>query len=145
MQIVNVNRLSTCKFINGRSGEFRVITKCQAGFLIVSDCRQHENEFYSTRPAQVLNDYKRGSLQTVQFKAEGTATWLTVFARVGKKIKLVDEDILGTLDIGTINQLWSNTELYSQTQYAAVNAKTWADLAFVTNPQSNPVIIASNN
>jgi hypothetical protein len=76
----------------------------------------------------------------VEFQAEGTDTWLTVFARVGKKIHVIDEDILRTLDIGTINQLWYNTELYSQAQYNAVGAKTWADLAYVRKEESIEVI-----
>jgi hypothetical protein len=69
----------------------------------------------------------------VEFQAEGSKYWLTVFARVGKKIKLVDTEILKGLEVGTINQLWSNTELYSQSQYSSVNAKTWASKAYVMN------------
>jgi hypothetical protein len=35
------------------------------------------------------------------------------------------------MEVGDINQNWSNTNLYSQTQYTAVGARTWADKAFV--------------
>ena len=34
---------------------------------------------------------------------------------------------------GVINGLFSNSNLYDQAQYKAVNAKTWADKAFVIN------------
>jgi hypothetical protein len=111
--------------------------------MTISECRDFDNDLYSNHPASVLANYKKGALQTVEFKADGTESWLTVFARTGKKIHLVDEEILKTLDIGTINQLWYNTELYSQEQYAAVGAKTWADLAYVRKedtPQVNQII-----
>jgi hypothetical protein len=35
--------------------------------------------------------------------------------------------------VGDINQALHNTALYSQGQYEAVNAKTWADKAYVMN------------
>lgn len=131
MTITNLTGINETDFIKGRKGEFRVIVKVQAGFMTVVECREHQNEFYSTRPAQVLADYKKGALQTVEFKAEGTNNFLTVFARKGNKVVLADREILRDLEVGTINQLWSNTNLYDQRQYAAVGAKTWADLAFV--------------
>jgi hypothetical protein len=80
-----------------------------------------------------LGNYEKGALQTVEFKAEDSDFWLTVFARVGKKIKLVDLSILEGLKVGTINQLWLNTELYSQEQYKVVNAKSWDSKAYVMN------------
>lgn len=129
--ITNTTRITAVDFIKGRKGEFRAVVKVQAGFMTVVECRKEENEFYSTRPAQILADYKKGALQTVEFRAEGSDNFLTVFARKGTTIVLADEDILATLDVGTINQLWSNTNLYDQNQYAAVGARTWADLAFV--------------
>ncbi len=143
MKLTIANRINTCNFIANRKGSFRVVTKCRAGFMTISECRDFDNDLYSNHPASVLANYKKGALQTVEFKADGTESWLTVFARTGKKIHLVDEEILKTLDIGTINQLWYNTELYSQEQYAAVGAKTWADLAYVRKedtPQVNQII-----
>ena len=80
-----------------------------------------------------MSSFKEGALQTVQFKADGSDFWLTVFARVGKKIKLVDEDLLKGLKVGTINSMWYNTELYSSNQYKSVNSKTWDSMAFVMN------------
>jgi len=37
------------------------------------------------------------------------------------------------MEVGDINQNWSNSNLYGQGQYKAVNAKTWASKAFVIN------------
>lgn len=138
--ITITNGLHTCDFMHGRHGKFRVVTKCRAGFLTIHELNYAENENYSIHPASVLSGWKKGALQTVEFQADGTSNWLTVFARVGKKIHVVDEAILSTLDIGTINQLWYNTELYSQAQYDAVGAKTWADLAYVRKEEPNEVI-----
>lgn len=145
MKLTIVNKIRTCNFMKGQRGSFRVVSKCRAGFLTVVDSPAHENERYSLHPASVLADYKKGALQTVEFRAEGTQSWLTVFARTGKKIHFVDEDILSTLDVGTINQLWSNTDLYDQHQYAAVGAKTWADLAYVKKEDIEPVKIKASN
>jgi hypothetical protein len=41
--------------------------------------------------------------------------------------------MLAQLTVGDINQDLSNTSLYNQAQYQAVNAKTWLDKAYVMN------------
>ena len=133
--IINTLNINTVDFINGNKGQFRAISKVKAGFLVTVDFRDFENETFSNNPSQVLGWFKKGALQTVQFKAEGSDYWLTVFARVGKKIKMIDVDILKGLKVGTVNPLWSNTELYSQFQYQAVKAKTWDSFAFVINEE----------
>ena len=86
-------------------------------------------------PIDVFRNFKKGALQTIQFKADNSrgADWLTVFAKAGTKIKLIDDSLLADLKIGDINQDWSNTNLYNHNQYQAVGGKTWADNAFITN------------
>jgi hypothetical protein len=42
---------------------------------------------------------------------------------------------LSEVTVGDINQDLSNTALYCQGQYQAVNAKTWADKAYVMNEE----------
>jgi hypothetical protein len=113
------------------TGKFRFITKCRAGWMTIVDARDADNEYYMTYPEALLTAYKKGALQTIEFQPEGTGIWLTVFAKKGNKIILMDEVIMAHLTVGTINQYWVNTNLYSQSQYAAVGAKTWADRAFV--------------
>lgn len=131
--IINTIGLNTVKYIKGQKGEFRVVSKVKAGYMSVVEFNDFTNEIFSKDPSQVLGWFKKGAIQTVEFKAEGSKYWLTVFARVGKKIKVVDEDILRGLKVGIVNPLWSNTELYSQIQYSAVNSKTWDSFAFVMN------------
>jgi hypothetical protein len=72
-------------------------------------------------------------LQSIEFKPEGMDMWFTVFAIKGKKIICIDKEILRNITVGDINSTYLNTELYSQDQYKAVNAKTWADKAYVMN------------
>jgi hypothetical protein len=56
-----------------------------------------------------------------------------VFARTGNKITTIDSDMLAAMKVGHINQDWSNSTLYSQAQYKAVNATNWDSYAFVKN------------
>jgi hypothetical protein len=131
--IINAIGLNTVNFIKGQKGEFRTVSKVKAGFMTVVGFNKFANETFSNDPSQVLGWFKKGSLQSVEFKAEGSNYWLTVFARVGKKVKMVDEDILRGLKVGNINSFWLNTDLYSQRQYEVVNAKSWDSFAFVMN------------
>jgi hypothetical protein len=101
--------------------------------MTIVDGRDFDNERYMQYPESLINGYKKGALQTVQFNPEGTDIWLTIFARVGKKIHLCDQTILRDLTVGTINGLYYNTNFYSQSQYRAVGATSWASKAFVEN------------
>lgn len=132
--LANQKEINTTNVLSGYSaGKFRFVVKCRAGFLTVYDAQDFENERYFKYPETLVADYKKNSLQTVQFQPEGSNFWLTVFARQGKKIPVIDEVILANLTVGTINQCWIGTALYSQSQYQLVGAKTWADKAFVMN------------
>ena len=122
--INTIKDLSVVNFIGDRKGSFLAIVKVQAGFVSASNAG-------SEIPS--LNSWKKGALQGLQFQPEGTNYWLTVFARVGKRIILIDQEILEKVEVGTINQLFYNTNLMDQKQYQAVNAKTWADKAFLLN------------
>jgi len=134
--IVNIAKINTTDFIQGRKGQYRAISKVRAGFMTVVDDlgiqanwgRQDWNS-----AIEVFRGFKKGALQTIQFKAEGTNSWLTVFARSGKNVKLADVELLAQMKVGDINQNWSNTNLYNQYQYQAVNAKSWDSFAYIQN------------
>ena len=121
-----IKGLSVVDFIQGRKGTFRAIVKVQAGFYSSVNCDK------DTLPG-VVSRFKKGALQTVEFIPEGTNYPLTVFAKKGKNVILADEALLKEMTVGVINGLFSNSNLYDQAQYKAVNAKTWADKAFVMN------------
>jgi hypothetical protein len=128
--------LNRTDYINNQEGEYRAIVKVQAGWMTVVDdlglqANWGKKQWNSAR--DVFRNFKKGALQTIQFKAEGSTHWLTVFSRTGNKVKLIDNALLASLEVGDINQNWSNSNLYNQYQYQAVGAKTWADKAYVKN------------
>ena len=131
--IINTLGISTSNFINGQKGSYRIVYKCQAGFLRIAETQYNDDMANEHGPAQLLSSWKKGSLQTIQFMAEGGQYWLTVFARKGKKIVVIDEEILKGLTVGIINSYFIDTNLYSQKQYEIVGAKNWASKAFVMN------------
>ena len=122
--INNIKGLQLVDFIGERKGKFQAIVKVPAGFMSAY-------EIGSELPS--LNRWKKGALQTIQFQPEGSKSWLTVFAKKGTKVVIMDEKIAEVLEVGTINQLFYNTNLMDQNQYQAVNARTWADRAFLLN------------
>jgi len=126
MKIINTNKISEVDFIQGKKGEYRAIVKCRAGFMTV--CENAGSSAIDT-----FRGFKKGSLQSIQFKAKGGDHWLTVFARKAKKVVLMDKQMFMDMEVGDINQDWSDTNLYSQTNYTMCKAKTWADKAFVMN------------
>ena len=116
------------------SGEFRHIVKTKLG-MTCCDARDFDNPRMIEHPSSTITGYKKGVLQTVQFKPTGTDTWLTIFSRTGKKVNLIDESILVDLNVGHINGMYYNTNLYSNEQYRAVNSKSWASMAYKMNEE----------
>lgn len=130
---IGINTVNVLGAYPNTKGKFRVVTKCRAGWMTIIDCRDYDNEWFMKQPESIISGYTKGSLQTVEFCPEGGNYYLTVFARKGNNIVMIDEAILGNITVGTINQLFYNTNLYNQDQYNAVGAKTWAHKAFVEN------------
>jgi len=122
--INNIKGLTVVDYIGEDKGLFQAVIKVPAGFMVAY-------EIGSDLPS--LNKWKKGALQTLQFKKEGSPAWLTVFARKGSKVMYIDKAIAETVDVGTVNQLFYNTNLMDQAQYRAVGARTWADKVFVMN------------
>ena len=135
-EVIVIDRaISRCNFIKGE-GTYRAIVKVQAGFMTTVDdlgVVANWGKKQWNKGIDVFRGFKKGALQSIQFQPEGTNSWLTVFAKVGTKIKLIDDAILAEMNVGDINQNWTNTNLYNQAQYTAVGSKTWADKAFVKN------------
>ena len=122
-----------------KSGQFRMVVKTKLG-MTVCDARSFDNPRIMANPECAISGYKRGALQTVQFKADGSDHWSTVFSRTGKKVKLIDESILANLTVGTINGMYDNTNLMDMAQYKMVGASSWASKAFtMNNTESQPV------
>jgi hypothetical protein len=141
--VINTTNIHMTDFIGDRPGQYRAIVKVRAGFFTVVDDlgiqanwgRQRWN-----RGIDVFRNFQKGALQTIEFKAEESNNWLTVFARSGKTVKLMDRQLFEDMEVGDINQIWSNTNLYDQKQYGMVNAKSWASKAFVKNASTEKTL-----
>lgn len=136
--IINRTGIHTVNIIKAdhyeaKPGKFRFITKCKAGYMTCNDARDFDDERLYRNPESVLSAYKKGALHTVEYKPFGSDNYFTVFAKKGTKIIVIDEAIMAGLEVGTVNQLWYNTNLYDTFQYGIVKAKTWADKVFVMN------------
>jgi len=114
------------------AGQFRMVVKTKLG-MTVCDTRDFDNPRIMANPECAISGYKKGALQTVQFCPEGSDYYLTIFSRTGKKVKLIDESILANLTVGTINSMYSNTNLMDMEQYKSVGSTSWASMAFVQN------------
>jgi hypothetical protein len=78
--------------------------------------------------------FKPKAIQSIAFMLNGGHP-ITVYARAGKKV-WASECFLSEVTVGDINQDLTNTALYCQGQYQAVNAKTWASKAYVKNEEA---------
>jgi hypothetical protein len=134
-EIINTTGVSTHDTIDnlGKFNGVRYISKTRAGFMTISDAQDFDIERLNNHPESLISGFKKGALQTVQVQFAGSDYWFTVFARVGKKVHLIDQAILRDLTVGTINSMFVNTNLYNQFQYQAVGAKSWASKAYVMN------------
>lgn len=136
-QIINTTNINEVDFITGRTGEYRAIVKVRAGFMVVVEDLGIQNKWSTgaewKKAIDVFRSFKKGALQTIQFKADGTEHWLTVFGKAGTKVKAMDTQLFMDIEVGDINSNWTNTNLYDQRQYGVVNAKTWASKVFVKN------------
>ena len=126
--IINVNRskgLHVMDYAQDQfaKGTYRVITKCKAGFMISSDLEANS-------PYEVFCHYNRKAIQSIAY-VTGLGP-IMVYARTGSKV-WISKDMLKDLTVGDINQSLSDTSLYSQEQYKAVNAKNWTSMAYVMN------------
>ena len=122
--INTIKGLNITSMIGESKGRFQAIVKVPAGYMVACDLG-------SQLPS--LSRWKKGALQTIQFQPEGSKARLTVFARKGTKVLLMDLQLAEALEVGTVNQLFYNTNLYSQEQYSFMKAKTWADKVFLLN------------
>jgi len=118
---------SYCENMCGE-GKYRVITKCQAGFM-VSSVKEAKSAIDVFRSYQIKHVHSIARIMDVRDIGERD---FMIYARTGKKV-WIEEALLCELEVGDINQSLTNTALYSQAQYNAVNAKSWASKAYVMN------------
>jgi hypothetical protein len=107
-------------------GKYRVIVKCQAGFMATSTTE-------ADSAIEVFRRYKLKSVHSIA-KVINNDFDSTVYARVGKKIWIA-EGLLVEIKVGDINQDLYRTALYNQYQYQSVNANSWESYAYQMNEE----------
>ena len=105
---------------------FRVASKCQAGFINISD--------WETTPENIISSWNKNSLVNIQVEKKfdnGKVLWFNVFTTKSGKWYSIDLSFLQVLTVGTMRQ--SFPDMCDMKLWELVNAKTWADYAFINN------------
>ena len=102
--------------------DYRVVTKCVAGWMTISEGK-------SSLQA-LVNRYKKGALQTIELKSThpGSDTYLTALALKANKFATVANCILENITIGTIHS--SFPKMADHGHWKNIGSKTWADNAY---------------
>jgi len=106
--------------------EFRVASKCQAGFVNISD--------WTTTPKQMISGFTKNSLVNIQVKMtyeSGREIWFNVYTTKGGKWYSIDKGFLDVLTVGDMRS--SHPDMCDMELWGRLGAKTWADKAFVQN------------
>ena len=106
--------------------EFRIASKCQAGFISISD--------WKTTPKEVISGFKKNSLVNIQVKMtyeSGRELWFNVYTTKGGKWYSIDKGFLDVLTVGDMRT--SHPDMCDMELWGRLGAKTWADKAFVQN------------
>ena len=102
--------------------EFRVASKCRAGFVNIHDTKG--------TPGSVISNYGKNTLVNIQAKNE-YGQWMNVFTTKGGKWHTIDLGFLKTITVGTMRG--SFPDMCDMNIWSFVGAKTWADKAFAQN------------
>ena len=106
--------------------EFRIATKCQAGFITISD--------YKSKPHEVISSFKKNALINIQVKVvyeSGREMWYNVYTTKSNKWYSIDKAFLDVLTVGDMRQ--SFPDMCDMNLWQFLGAKSWADKAFVQN------------
>ena len=102
--------------------EFRIATKCQAGFISIHDMKG--------TPKSVIAGYKKNVLVNIQVKNE-YGLWMNVLTTKGNKWHGIDKGFLEVLTVGDMRQ--SFPDMCDMNLWRMMGATTWADKAFTQN------------
>ena len=100
--------------------KYRVITKCPAGFLTIS-----EGEDYL---CNVVKGYKKGALQTIEARTEMGTNFLTVFAMKAGKFFVTERSIIENITVGDVRVYFPN--MADEGHWKAIASKNWGDKAY---------------
>jgi len=100
--------------------DYRVVTKCTAGFFTISDGK--------STLQNLVNRYQKNALHTIEIKSLKSDTFLTALALKAGKFVTVANCIIENIDIGTIHG--SFPKMADHGHWKAIGSKTWADNAY---------------
>ena len=106
--------------------EFRVASKCQAGFVNISDITGTQHD--------AIAGWSKNGLVNIQVKhtyENGRVLWFNVFTTKSGKWYSIDRGFLEVLTVGNMRE--SFPDMCDMKLFELVNTKTWADKAFVQN------------
>lgn len=106
--------------------EFRVASKCKAGFVNISDI--------TGTPYDAIAGWSKNGLVNIQVKhtyENGRVLWFNVFTTKNGKWYSIDRGFLEVLTVGNMRE--SFPDMCDMKLWELVNTKTWADKAFVQN------------
>ena len=106
--------------------EFRIASKCQAGFISISD--------WKTTPKEMISGFTKNALVNIQVKItfeSGRSVWMNVYTTKGGKWYSIDKGFLDVLSVGDMRT--SHPDMCDTELWGRLGAKTWADKAFVQN------------
>jgi hypothetical protein len=106
--------------------EFRVASKCRAGFISIYDTKGTVSE--------IIWGYKKNSLVNIQVKNE-FGQWMDVYTTKGGKWFSIDLGFLNVITVGTMRE--SFPDMCDMKLWEMVGAKTWADKAFSNNKKNS--------
>ena len=102
--------------------EFRIASKCQAGFVNISD--------WNTTAGEAIGSWSKNSLVNIQMKNE-YGHWMNVLTTKSGKWYSIDLGFLKELTVGTMRQTFP--DMCDMNLWEMVGAKTWDDKAFSKN------------
>ncbi len=113
---------SECGFKWDVEYDYRVVSKCVAGWMTISEGK--------STLQNLVNRYKKGALQTIELKSihPGADHYLTALAIKAGKFATVANCILDNITIGTIHS--SFPKMADHGHWKAIGSKTWADNAY---------------
>ena len=106
--------------------EFRIAGKCKAGFVTIYDRKGTAKD--------VITGYKKNTLVNIQVKCvydNGTELWHNIYTTKGNKWNSIDKAFLDVLTVGDMRT--SFPDMCDMELWGRMNAKTWADNAFIMN------------
>ena len=106
--------------------KFRAASKCQAGFINISD--------WDCTPREAISCWRKNALVSIQVEVvyeNGRKNWMNVYTTKGGKWYSIDLGFLKVMTVGTMRQ--SFPDMCDMSLWELVGAQTWADFAFKSN------------